>query len=361
MSAIPPGWYKDPAEPTTQRYWDGGGWIGAALPADATPPDGPPPVEEPAAQSATQPAGQSAGQSAGPGTEPPGNPPPIPSGAPGHPAPPAGHPTPADYPPPAGYPAAPGYPPPGYPPAGYPPPGYPPPGYPPPPPGWPAYQLPPPEPRPHGMALAPLGARFVARLIDIGAVLLLNIFINGWFVWQYVVETWPTFAEIWRRSLAGDRSAEGVPQVTERASGLQMVIILLAAAIWWAYEVPATANTGQTLGKRLTRLKVVPVEPDGQLGFARSFRRWNTLGLPTLLWICCIGFVFQLIDCIYLLFDRPLRQALHDKSAQTVVVRLPAPAPTTRRGQGDTGSSGQDDTTPGTPGGDRSTTPGSSA
>ncbi|WJK41132.1 RDD family protein [Solwaraspora sp. WMMA2056] len=315
MTSISPGWYKDPADPSTQRYWDGGGWIGAPLPADASPPDGPPPAEEP--------------------PSPPAQP------VPAAPAPP----TPVAAPPAPGYPA----PPPGYPPPGYP---APPPGYPPP--GYPAY-YPPAEPRPHGLALAPLGARLAARLIDISVVLLLNIVINGWFVWQFVVESWPVWAEIWQRSLAGDRSTDGLPQVTERASGLQMVIILLAAAIWWAYEVPAVANTGQTLGKRLTRLKVVPVEPGGQLGFARSFRRWNTLGLPTLLWICCVGFVLQFIDCVYLLFDRPLRQALHDKSARTVVVQLPAGVPASAVGTGGAGGTGVDK-----PAADRDT-PGSSA
>ncbi|WFE26314.1 RDD family protein [Solwaraspora sp. WMMD791] len=328
MTSISPGWYKDPADPSTQRYWDGGGWIGAPLPADATPPDGPPPAEEP--------------------PSPPAQPVPAAPTAP----------TPVAAPPPPGHPL-PGHPLPGHPLPGHPPPGYPPPGYPAPPPGYPtpgypAY-YPPPEPRPHGLALAPLGARLAARLIDIGAVLLLNVVINGWFVWQFVVESWPVWAEIWQRSLAGDRSTEGLPQVTERASGLQMVIILLAAAIWWAYEVPAVANTGQTLGKRLTRLKIVPVEPGGQLGFARSFRRWNTLGLPTLLWICCVGFVLQFIDCVYLLFDRPLRQALHDKSARTVVVQLPAGVPATAVGTGGTGGTGVDK-----PPADRDT-PGSSA
>src|SRR5262249_57839005 len=33
-------WYKDPAEPTTQRYWDGEGWVGDPRPADTTPPEG---------------------------------------------------------------------------------------------------------------------------------------------------------------------------------------------------------------------------------------------------------------------------------------------------------------------------------
>ena len=46
MSSLPAGWYKDPADTTTQRYWDGEGWIGKAIPADAVPPDGPPSAEE---------------------------------------------------------------------------------------------------------------------------------------------------------------------------------------------------------------------------------------------------------------------------------------------------------------------------
>ncbi|MFY1634617.1 RDD family protein [Solwaraspora sp. WMMB335] len=317
MSSIPPGWYKDPAEPTTQRYWDGGGWIGAPLPADATPPDGPPPRQAPP-DSPQAPADNPPAPQTSPATRaaPPVN---------GIGTPPAGGWTPYPYPPPgthprSGQPAHPEQPGPTQP-------------------GWPPYHMPPPQPRPHGMALAPFGARLVARLIDITAVLLLNIAINGWFVWQFLMESWPTFAEIFRRSLANDRSTDGIPQLTERAANLQLTIILLAAAIWWAYEVPATANTGQTLGKRLTRLKVVTVEPDGRFGFARSFRRWNTLGLPTLLWFCCVGFVLQLIDCVFLLFDRPLRQALHDKSAQTVVVQLPTrPASAAGTGGGAPGS-----------------------
>jgi len=313
VSAIPPGWYKDPAEPTTQRYWDGGEWIGAPLPADATPPDGPPPNEP------SSPTVASA----------------DPDGVPGADA----GPPPPDHRPGGGQP--------GHQPAG------PPSG--PPPPGWRHYHLPPPEPRPHGLALAPLGARLVARFIDIGIVLLLNIVINGWFVWQYVQEMWPTFAEIWRRSLAGDRSTEGLPMAGDRANGLQIAIVLLAAAIWWAYEVPSTADTGQTVGKRVMRIKVVLVERDGHLGFGRSFRRWNTLGLPTMLWLCCIGFLLQLIDCLYVLFDRPLRQALHDKSAQTVVVALPvAPVPADATDVGGGGSAvesgGGEDHHPTTPG-----------
>jgi hypothetical protein len=87
------------------------------------------------------------------------------------------------------------------------------------------------------------------------------------------------------------------------------------------------------------RIKVVPVVGD-QMGFGRSIRRWNTLGLPVLLWYCCgIGFLLQLIDCAMPLFDQPLRQALHDKQAQTVVVQVPpTPAAPTPHAPADKGT-----------------------
>ncbi|HEY8534714.1 MAG TPA: RDD family protein [Micromonospora sp.] len=301
MSSVAPGWYRDPAEPSTQRYWDGEGWVGPPIPADATPPEGPPPVDQPAAPTPTPPASQPS-QASQPTATPPGQ------VGPGYPPPPG-------YPP-MGHPQAPG------PAVGYPP--------------MPPYGYAVPEPRPHGYPLAPLGARLVARLIDIVMVLLLNIAVNGWFVWQYLQEMAPVFAEIWRRAQAGNQSTEGLPMASERASSLQMAIILIAAALWWAYEVPATANTGQTLGKRIMGIRVVRLDQDVPLGFGRSFRRWNTLGLPTLLWVCCVGFFLQFIDSAYVLVDRPLRQALHDKSAQTVVVWHPknAPRPFTSPGSG---------------------------
>ncbi|SDY10840.1 Protein of unknown function [Micromonospora pattaloongensis] len=336
MSSVAPGWYKDPAEPTTQRYWDGEGWVGAPLPAGATPPPGPPPAEPAPAPPAAAPLpgvpqpGASQPAAPLPGAPLPGAPQPGGSWAPG-PPPQAGHPPYPPYGPPAG------------PPAGFPPgPGAPPPGWP-----HPYGHLPPPPPRPHGLALAPLGARLAARLIDIGMVLLLNVVVNGWFVWQYAQEVSPVFAEAWRRARAGEQSMDGLPTASERATSLQMVIVLIAAALWFAYEVPSTANTGQTLGKRIMRLRVARLEADGPLGFGRAFRRWNTMGLPTLLWVCCVGFVLQIVDSAYVLFDRPLHQALHDKSAQTVVVQLPRDATPSHR--------------PGAEPEDRSDTPGGSA
>jgi uncharacterized RDD family membrane protein YckC len=294
---VQPGWYVDPAEPETRRYWDGEGWTGAPIPVDATPPEGPPPAEPPAAPPAA---------------------PPSPAAVPVGPAPHPGHPG-AAQPGPGRWPG------PGYAPG---------PGHPQgPPPGWPYPTWPgrPPEPRPHGLPLASYGVRLVARLIDFGAVFLLNAVVNGWFVWRYVEEISPYLRESVRRSLAGNTSTEGLPQPGEQAAGLQIAILLIATALWFAYEVPAMASSGQTFGKRVMRVRAIPVEADQPLGFGRATRRWSTLGLPTLLWYCCgFGLLLQFVDAVSPLFDHPLRQALHDKRAQTVVVQLPRATPDTR-------------------------------
>ncbi|MEW2385773.1 RDD family protein [Micromonospora sp. NPDC047707] len=297
--SVAPGWYVDPADPDTRRYWDGEGWVGAPIPVDATPPEGPPPAE--------------------PAVAPPAPPAPAPgpvSPAPGHP--PAGHVGPAG--PGAGPPPHPG----GWPPHAAPP------GYAVPP-GWPPGAWPgrPPEPRPHGLPLAGYGARLVARLIDFAVVFALNAAVNGWFVWRLAQEFRPTFAEWWRRVERGEMTSEPLPQPGAQAESLLVVILLIATALWLAYEVPPMAAGGQTLGKRLVGIKAVPLAADQPLGVGRALRRWNTLGLPTLLWYCCgLGLLLQLLDAVSPLFDHPMRQALHDKRAQTVVVQLPrTPAP----------------------------------
>ncbi|MEU4679736.1 RDD family protein [Micromonospora sp. NPDC023737] len=326
--SVQPGWYIDPADRETRRYWDGEGWIGAPIPVDAIPPEGPPPVEappEPPAPVAPGPAPVS------PASAPPA------AGWPGHPGPPPGYGPPGA--PPGHGPQGPGYGPPGTPP-GYGPQGGPPghgpqgaPGYGPAgvPPGWvpPGWSGRMPEPRPHGLPLAGFGRRLAARLIDFAIVLALNVVVNGWFVWRFLEEMEPYWREVVRRAMEGNTSREGLPQIGEQAGGLQLAIVAIAAALWLAYEVPSTASSGQTIGKRAMRIRAVPLTADAPLGFGRALARWNTYGgVPTLLWCCFgLGLLIQLIDALSPLFDHPLRQALHDKRAQTVVVQLPPPDP----------------------------------
>jgi uncharacterized RDD family membrane protein YckC len=177
-------------------------------------------------------------------------------------------------------------------------------------------------PRPHGLVLAAPGVRFVARLVDITVVFLLCVVANSWFGYQWWQAVGPTFREAFSRSLAGSTNTSGL-DLPPQASTLLLMMFVVMTAVWFAYEVPASANTGQTLGKRLLGIKVMRIESDERLGFGRAWRRWSRLGLPTMLWYCCgIGFVLQLVDCLFVAIDRPLRQALHDKAAGTVVVKV---------------------------------------
>ncbi|GAB7041652.1 MULTISPECIES: RDD family protein [Catenuloplanes] len=332
MSDIAPGWYKDPADPATQRWWDGEGWLGAPLPADVTPPDGPPPPEPAAAPAATGVDGTPPARDGGPQGWPADRTGTPPQHHAGHPrtAPP-GWPQ-GTPPPPPGWPH--GAPPPGWQPGGPPPgwqPGAPPPGWPQggPPPGWqPGYPPPgwPPAPvLPHGMPLAGYGARFVARLIDLGLLTVLVLIANSWFLVQFVQELQvylPQAVEYVAATERGENPA--MPTASDRFSYLQLAMLVVTAMVWFAYEVPQIANTGQTLGKRLMGIKTIGLQDGATPGFGRAFRRWNLYGTATLFWSCCgIGLLWQLLDGLSPLFDRHTQRAWHDRVAQTVVVQLP--------------------------------------
>ncbi len=304
MSEIPPGWYKDPADPATQRWWDGEGWLGDPLPADAVPPAGPPAVPPP---------------------------------APPAPVPPASGP-PAQVPPtgPVTGPAAPG-------PTA---PGTVPPGVAAPPVDWPAvsHRYPAVAPRPHGRLLASPGARFMARCVDVLIVALLGAIANVWFA----IEFWREFKPVWNWAMTQPTDLGQVPASAERAWEMLIVMGFVLTAVWFAYEVPASANSGQTLGKRIMGIKVVRVEADERMGFGRSFRRWFRLAWPTPFWTACYGlpFLLQVIDCLFVATDRRLHQALHDRVAATVVVQVPRPSrPDTARTPAESGWPGMPDAT----------------
>ena len=54
--------------------------------------------------------------------------------------------------------------------------------------------------------LAGVGARFVARIVDIFVVLVLCVIANAWFAVQFWRGAGPYLTEAWRRGMAGDTS-----------------------------------------------------------------------------------------------------------------------------------------------------------
>jgi uncharacterized RDD family membrane protein YckC len=105
-----------------------------------------------------------------------------------------------------------------------------------------------------------------------------------------------------------------------------MLISLLSALFSYLYEVVYMHRTGQTVGKRLMRVRVVRVADGGPIGTGEARRRWLAQDGVALLGV--VPFVGSLVgmynwlDSLWLLWDKPHRQCLHDKFGKTAVVKL---------------------------------------
>ncbi|WP_066945770.1 RDD family protein [Microtetraspora fusca] len=108
-----------------------------------------------------------------------------------------------------------------------------------------------------------------------------------------------------------------------------LLITLLSAAVMSGYEFLLLKQRGQTVGKIVMGIKVVPVGgtlPPGGLPADVAVKRAGVLYGPQFLrWIPIVGWIlsiFSLVNVLWQLWDRPLQQALHDKAAGTVVVKI---------------------------------------
>ncbi|MFF5178781.1 RDD family protein [Micromonospora sp. NPDC000316] len=232
---------------------------------------------------------------------------------PTYPTPPAGGPPPA-----AGGVA----PPPGQNPQGYAvPPQYAPPGYAPP--HWYAgpprpVGPPPPTLSPAGQPLASFGDRLLAWLIDtalatvVALVLFMPIFVVLW---------WRMFTEMTQINPDGT--------LVEPDPGtffvsfflpillLQFGLFVVLLGLYWLYHVEYLKRGGQTLGKKIMKLRVVPLDPTRTLDRRMAGRRWLVQHLASSL---VPGMSYA--DGFWQLWDKPWQQCLHDKFAGTVVVKV---------------------------------------
>ncbi|MGI5493398.1 RDD family protein [Microtetraspora malaysiensis] len=178
--------------------------------------------------------------------------------------------------------------------------------------GAPAGAVPPGAPAP----LAEWWQRLVARLID-GVIIgipytIISLVLTG------IIVTAPSFDERTGAFSAGG----GVFLAT-------LLIAIVSAAVMSGYEFLLLKQRGQTVGKIVMGIKVVPVGgalPPGGLAVDAAAKRAGVLYGPQFLgWIPIVGWIlniFSLLNVLWQLWDRPLQQALHDKAAGTVVVKI---------------------------------------
>lgn len=116
----------------------------------------------------------------------------------------------------------------------------------------------------------------------------------------------------------GDESGDIADVWASGNSGGQWVFQLLSIAAYVAYDTLMTArNNGQTLGKRLLRLRVAMLNDGSVPPVSAALTRALVLWLPTL--ICC-ACLWPLLLLVLIVVDKPYKQGLHDKAAKTVVV-----------------------------------------
>lgn len=160
---------------------------------------------------------------------------------------------------------------------------------------------------PEGFTAASLERRLGARALDALLIGVLCGLANSWLGYRYVQLILPYLRQALR-----DPGA----QPDSRINTLMYGMIIVALAVWFAYEVVATNRNGQTLGKRLLRVKVVAMD-GAPVDFRASMRRWMVMAIP-FVFPCCLP--LALIDVLWCTWDRPLAQCVHDKSARTIVV-----------------------------------------
>ncbi|WP_381798122.1 RDD family protein [Streptomyces niveus] len=150
--------------------------------------------------------------------------------------------------------------------------------------------------------LAPMGKRILARIVDFIIVAIPLVLISIPF---NVYHRWTNSSDNW------DDAVNGVN------GGGQWVFRIITIVAFVGYDAVMTQRGGQTLGKRLFKIRVAMLN-DGRVPDSRSsLLRALVLWVPAL--VCCACF-WPLLILILILLDRPYRQGLHDKAAKTVVV-----------------------------------------
>jgi len=158
-------------------------------------------------------------------------------------------------------------------------------------------------------SLAERGARLLAATLDELILLAISL--------PMIFGAVPAMVALVGGTGSFDTSIDTASILSTLLHGPGTIITVVALIAWCIITAWLVAANGQSIGKRVVGIKVVRSN-GSRASFARIFLLRNVVnGLPNLL--PYVGWLYQLIDP--LLIYQESRQCLHDKLADTIVVR----------------------------------------
>ncbi|MFI7542937.1 RDD family protein [Actinoplanes sp. NPDC049599] len=170
---------------------------------------------------------------------------------------------------------------------------------------------------PDGRPLADFATRLLSHLIDTSILTGIAMVVFVPVVFAVFLNLMPDFAESAGNSdptvLANDIFADLFVPLLLVELGLFVVVL----AGYYVYFVEMMFRSGQTLGKKLMKIRVVPFAPGATLTRGMAAKRY-LIEFPVGIFVP----FFNYLDGLWQLWDKPYQQTLHDKVAKTVVIKV---------------------------------------
>ena len=176
-----------------------------------------------------------------------------------------------------------------------------------------------------GVPLAGYWQRVGASILDSLLAGVISGILGGWLIWKAMAPWWYDLMDAAQRDDTSAMENLSRNLSDQLNSGYFLAYLGLTLAVHLIYHVFFLTRSGATPGKRAVGISVRRVGAPGPLTLVAALRRQaisvftNILGvIPGLFGF--IGSLISLADVLFPLRDAK-RQALHDKMADTVVVR----------------------------------------
>jgi uncharacterized RDD family membrane protein YckC len=174
---------------------------------------------------------------------------------------------------------------------------------------------------PNGQPLGSFGDRLLAFLLDyvihFAFAMITTVPIYLWWFFSFMSFVEEEAGTRYEPYTSGPDSSEVFTAIILPMFGMMAAIMVLNLLFTYLYFVEYQFRRGQTVGKKVMKLKITPLDPAAPLTRMDLVKRW---GVATVVG----SFVpfFNYLDGFWQLWDKPFQQCLHDKAAKTVVVKV---------------------------------------